>query len=398
MDGKRRVVVTGIGMLCNLGNNKDEVLASLMKDKAYFQESEELKGVKVGKGSLYNYELKEATSMNKIEGMSYITIDEALKDSSLSIEELEAKAERVAISFATSSTALHVIEHCTKGFIDKKERGLWYLHSGQYMSRMANRYGIKGSIYTTSSACASGTAAAILAYDLIKNNEADIVIVGGADTVSGFSLYGFNSLQSLSKNICKPFDKDRDGINIGEGSGFFIFEELEHAKARNKKWYTEIIGCSLGNEAYHMTSPNPEGEVINHVMKEAIKDAGISPKSIDYINAHGTGTKANDIVELKAIEELFEETTEVNTLVSSTKSRTGHCLGAAGSIELGFSILALSHNLHLTTLNASNKIEDKLSLLEPKGKKVLEYALSNSFAFAGNLASIVLKNSNDTDL
>ncbi len=389
MKNERRVVVTGIGMMCNIGNNKEEILSNLIDEKINFKECEEIAGFKVGRSNMPKIELTQVDSVDKIEWMSDKTINQALQDSSLSINEIEEKDNRFALSFATS---LYGVEQSLKGLTDKKQRGLWYLHTRQLISRIAKKYAIKGSVYTTSSACASGTAGAIIGYDLIKNDEADIVLVGGTDYISSLSLYGFNSLQSLSKNICKPFDIDRDGINIGEGSAFFIFEELEHAKSRDKKWYAEVIGCGLANEAYHITSPDPEGEGVLYVMKQAIKQASISPDKIDYINAHGTGTKANDVMELKAIEKLLDKKEHVDTFVSSTKSRTGHCLGSAGSIELGFCLLALSNNLYLNTVGSNEMIEDKLNLLKNREEnKELEYILSNSFAFGGNLASILIK-------
>ena len=383
----RRAVITGIGMLCNVGRNKQEIITNLQEDKLNFGAWDEMPEVKIGKSDMEDKPIDQLESLDRIERMTFQTIDEALVDANLLVNQLNN--ERAALSFATS---LYGVEQSFKGLEDELNRGLWYMYTRRSLTKIAQKYQIKGSTYTTSSACASGTAGAILGYDLIRNDEADIVIVGGTDYMSRLSLHGFHSLQALSGNICRPFDIDRDGINIGEGSAVFIVEELEHAKRRGRKWYGEIIGGSLANDAYHMTSPNPTGEGANHAMKEAIREASITAHQIDYINAHGTGTKANDGMELAAIEQLFNDETTVDTFVSSTKSRTGHCLGAAGSVELGFCLLAMSNNLQLKTLNTEETIEDKLSLLnnEEKSQKI-EYALSNSFAFAGNIASIVIK-------
>ena len=384
----RRAVITGIGMLCNVGRNKQEIIINLQEEKLNFEESKDIPNVKVGKSDIAEIPLDQLELADSIERMAFKTIDEALEDAGLSTRWLGQKKERAALSFATS---LYGIEQSFKGLADEKRRGLWYLYTRRSITKMAQKYQIKGCTYTTSSACASGTAGAILGYDLIRNDEADIVLVGGTDYVSKFSLHGFHSLQALSKNICKPFDLNRDGINVGEGSAFFILEELEHAKKRGKKWYGEIVGGSLTNDAYHITSPHPNGEGAHYAMKSALTEAQVSVEKLDYINAHGTGTKANDTMELAAIERLYENQI-TNTFVSSTKSRTGHCLGSAGSIELGFCVLAMSNHFQLETLNTKEMIEDKLGLLKSDGKnKEIEYALSNSFAFGGNIASILIR-------
>ena len=376
-------------MLCNVGNNKQEIIINLQENKMNFQESKDIPNVKIGKSEMPATPPDQLESVDTIERMAFKTIDEALEDAGLSASQLGQRNERVAFSFATS---LYGIEQSFIGLADKERSGLWYLYTRRSITKIAQKYQIKGSIYTTSSACASGTAGAILGYDLIRNDEADIVLVGGTDCMSHFSLHGFNALQALSGDICKPFDINRDGINIGEGSAFFIVEELEHAKKRGKKWYGEIIGGSLANDAYHMTSPNPTGEGANYAMRAAAREAEISPHQIDYINAHGTGTNANDGMELAAMEQLFDGDAKVNTFASSTKSRTGHCLGAAGSIELGFCLLAMENGLLLETTNLEESIDDKFDLLKTDGKdQNTRYALSNSFAFGGHIASIVVR-------
>ena len=386
---ERRAVITGIGMLCNIGRNKEEIITNLREEKLNFQDHDELQSVKVGKSDLVEIPLTQVDSLDIIERMSFDAMNEALEDASLNVEQIKQKNERVSLSFTTS---LYGLEQILKGLDDDEQRGLWNLYSRRSILKIAGKYQIKGSIYTTSTACASGTAGAVLGYDLIRSNEADIVLVGGADYVSKFSLRGFQSLQALSGNICKPFDLNRDGINIGEASVFLVVEELEHAKKRGKKWYGEIIGGSLANDAYHITSPHPKGEGAYYSMESALSEAQVSPAELDYINAHGTGTKANDIMELTATERLFENHNNVNTFISSTKSRTGHCLGTAGSIELGFCLLAMSNNIHLKTLNTEELVEDKFDLLKSDGKnKEIKYALSNSFAFGGHIATILVR-------
>lgn len=389
---ERRVVITGIGMICSLGENIEEVLDSLVKNKIgigktkLLEKYKELKYIMTGDCNLPIYDIADVDSTEKIEIMVRKAIDEVMLNAKLTIDDLKKKGDRVALSFSSSLVGN---TQMIKALEDKNRSEIWCLYSRQFVSKLMKKYNIKGSVYTTTSACAAGTAGIALGYDLIKSNEADIVLVGGADYLCEFTIFGFNSLKSLSKGICKPFDDNRDGLNIGEASVFFIFEEINHAKNRGvEKYYGEILGYGLANEAYHMTSPNPSGEGATFAMEMAIKEAGINPEDIDYINAHGTGTRANDIMELNAIRSLFNE----NTYVSSIKSRTGHCLGAAGSVELACSLLAINSNYIPTTLNSKLDIEGGEKYLYRKNSnKKVKYFLSNSFAFAGNIASVLIK-------
>ncbi|MHB1391658.1 MAG: beta-ketoacyl-[acyl-carrier-protein] synthase family protein [Clostridia bacterium] len=392
---KRRVVVTGIGILCTLGKDKTEVLNSLKKGDSGLKKSnickpyKELEDIKVGECDFDSLEVENHNTLERVEHMMRKALDEALCDSGLTIDELEKKGSRVSLSLSTS---LAGTEYILKSIKEEEKQGLWLLHSREFISRMMKDYKIKGSSYTTSSACAAGTAGAGIGYDLVKSDDADIALVGGADNLTMFSLFGFNALKSLSGDICKPFDQSRDGTNLGEGSSFIILEELEHAKKRNARCYGEIVGYGLANDAYHVTSPDPEGEGAYFSMEMAIKEAGISPEDVDYINAHGTGTVANDIMEIQSIRRLFGD----NPYVSSTKSRTGHCLGAAGSIEIGICLLALNSNLFLPTINSSvNIVEDWSPQIKKNSNKGIKTMASNSFAFAGNTASIIITSPDD---
>lgn len=388
----RRVVITGVGMLCSIGANKKEILDALMNETIGLNTSEqlkkyeELKHIKVGECDLEQQEFNNIQSLERLELMGRKAIDEALLDSGLTIEDIEKEDDRVALSLSTS---LAGSSQMLESLVDTKNSNLWALHSRQFVSRLMNQYKVKGSCYTTSSACAAGTAGAGIGFDLIKSGEADIAIVGGTDHLSMFSIFGFHSLNTLSKDICMPFDKNRDGINIGEASAFFVFEEFEHAKSRGVvQIYGEVIGYGLANEAYHMTSPDPSGEGAYHVMTAALKDAGIKKEDIDYINTHGTGTKANDQMEFDAIKLLFPD----GVKASSTKSRVGHCLGAAGSIEIGICLLAMYSNKIPHTLISCDFIDEGNSILTRDDYPTeVNCVISNSFAFAGNLASIVIK-------
>lgn len=388
---ERRVVITGIGVICNLGDNRFQVMKALGDDVIGLERTKEIEVFnhiepkRIGKTSIPIKDVETYDELDRIEIFSRKSLNEALSQSKLTIEDLENLKERVAMSFATSVGGIYyIMEYLKEG----KKDAMWLVNYHAFISRLMSEYRIKGPNYVTSSACAAGTAGAGIGFDLIKNNEADIVLVGGTDTITDLSLVGFNCLKTLSQDVCKPFNEERDGINIGEASAFFIFEEYEHAKKRNAPLIAEIGGYGISNDAYHSTSPDPNGGGAYRAMEMALKNAGIESKDIDYINAHGTGTLANDNMEVKAIKDLFKH----QVIVTSTKSRTGHCLGAAGSIELAFCIEAINSNRVPRTLNSNNDLLKKNDILGeiPEGK-IINYALSNSFAFGGNTASIVVK-------
>jgi 3-oxoacyl-[acyl-carrier-protein] synthase II len=387
---ERKVVVTGIGILCALGNNKVEVLKALADQTTGIKKAEmcsaykDLEYVKVGISDFEQVELNHPEELDKIEKMTKQVLDEALRDAGLTVQDLEKEGLRASFSMSTS---LAGTDHLLKYLDLDKQDPMWIVKARAFISRLAAAYKIGGGYYTTSSACAAGTAGAGIAFDLIRNGAADVVVTGGADHISLFSIFGFNALKSLSRDISKPFDAERDGINIGEASVFFIFEEYEHAKKRNARCYGEIIGYGLANDAYHITSPDPKGAGAIQAMTMALQDASASKEEIGYINAHGTGTSANDQMELKAIREVFGDF----PVVSSTKSRTGHCLGAAGSIELYFSLLSIYEGLLPETCNSRLDMEGDWSFKAAKDSGPIEYALSNSFAFAGNAASILIR-------
>jgi 3-oxoacyl-[acyl-carrier-protein] synthase II len=259
--------------------------------------------------------------------------------------------------------------------------------------------GVKGASEIISASCASGTTAAGMALDYIRAGLCDCAVVGGVDSLSIVTAYGFNSLKSLSGGVCNPFDEERDGINIGECGALFLFESLEHAQKRNAKIYCEVAGYALGNDAYHITSPEPNGEGAYNTMKAALDDAGIKATDIDYINAHGTGTTINDSMETKAIEKLFANVGK-NIAVSSTKSLIGHCMGASGAVELASIILSMQYkkyipmpNLKKNILNAENiQVSNKTFDLN------IDYAISNSFAFSGNSAALIVKSFKGGDI
>ena len=265
------------------------------------------------------------------------------------------------------------------------------------------RYGLKGPNYATTSACASSTNAIIEAYDQIRLGRADVIVAGGAEAaICQLGVGGFNSMHALStrnddpKGASRPFSKSRDGFVVGEGAACLILEEYEHAVARGAKIYAEIVGTGLTADAYHITLPHPEGEGAYRVMKSVLDEAGLQPEDVDYINVHGTSTPAGDIVEAKAIKNLFgEHAYKLN--ISSTKSMTGHLLGAAGAIEALLTVLAIKNDIVPPTINHADGDEDPnidygMNFTFNKAqKRKINVAISNTFGFGGHNASIAFK-------
>ena len=265
------------------------------------------------------------------------------------------------------------------------------------------RYGLKGPNYATTSACASSTNAIIEAYDQIRLGRADVILAGGAEAaICQLGVGGFNSMHALStrnddpKGASRPFSKSRDGFVVGEGAACLILEEYEHAVARGAKIYAEIVGTGLTADAYHITLPHPEGEGAYRVMKSVLDEAGLQPEDVDYINVHGTSTPAGDIVEAKAIKNLFgEHAYKLN--ISSTKSMTGHLLGAAGAIEALLTVLAIKNDVVPPTINHADGDEDPnidygMNFTFNKAqKRTINVAISNTFGFGGHNASIAFR-------
>jgi 3-oxoacyl-[acyl-carrier-protein] synthase II len=263
------------------------------------------------------------------------------------------------------------------------------------------KHGLRGPNFTTVSACASSSNAMIDALNYIRLGQADAFVTGGSESCIAIAgVGGFNSLQALStrnddpKTASRPFDKDRDGFVIGEGAGALILEELEHAKARGAKIYAEVIGGGLSADAYHITAPHPEGLGAKAVMKNCLQNAGIKPEDVDAINMHGTATPLGDVAELKAVKAVFGEHA-YNLNINSTKSMTGHLLGAAGAVEAIASILAINNSIVPPTINHftdDDQIDPKLNLTFNKAqKREVNIAMSNTFGFGGHNACILLK-------
>ncbi|HUX94699.1 MAG TPA: beta-ketoacyl-ACP synthase II [Bacteroidales bacterium] len=410
----RRVVVTGIGALTPLGNNLLESWEGLKNGVSganmitYFNTEKfktkfacELKNYDSAK----YFDRKEANKLDLYSQYALITTDEAIIDSGLDLESIDK--DRVGVIWASGIGGLETFFLAIKSYVlgDGTPR-----FSPFFIPKMIGdiaagvisiKYGFRGPNFGIVSACASSTNSIIDAVNYIRWGKADIFITGGSEAcVNEPGIGGFNALQALSTNneefstASRPFDKTRDGFVLGEGSGSLIVEEYEHAKARGAKIYAEVVGTGLTADAYHMTAPHPEGLGARNVMKLAMQEAGIKAEDIDYINVHGTATPLGDISETKAIVDVFgEHAYKLN--ISSTKSMTGHLLGAAGAVEAIAAIMAVKNDIVPPTINfkvPDPDIDQNLNLTLNKAQnRTVNYAFSNTFGFGGHNASIIVK-------
>lgn len=395
---ERRAVVTGIGIITANGNSREEVFEATCDGRSGLGEVTifDMSDIRTQVAGEVKKDIPDMTKPDELERMvnlAMIALTEALEDSVLKSEDIEELGAKAGITISTSLGGnLKMMNHIKNRLNNKENSYKWITEVPGFVSTLCDKAGVKGPCYTTISACAAGTAGASIALDKIRSGKVDLMVVGGADPLTRFSISGFHSLKTMSATGCRPFDISRDGIIIGEGSAFLIVESLERALNRGAHIYGEILGYGLSNDAYHSTSPDPSGEGAYYAMKMALEDANLTPKDINYLNAHGTGTKINDSMEINAISKLYkEENPELK--VSSTKSMTGHCLGAAGSIELAISLLSIERGIIPPTATLENVGEglNEFDLVPKKGVKAeLNYVMSNSFAFAGNNASIVV--------
>lgn len=410
----KRVVVTGIGALTPIGNTFKEYTEGLRQgvsgankithfDATKFktQFACELKNF----DPLNFFDRKEVRKYDPYSQYAIIAADEAIEDSQLDLEKINRKRAGVILGVGMGGiqTFMDGATTFAKGdgtpkfnpfFIPKMIGNI----AGGHISI---KHGLKGPNFTTTSACTSSANAIVDAFNYIRLGKADIIVSGGAEAaVNEASVGGFNALKAIStrndspETASRPFDADRDGFVIGEGAGILILEEYEHAKARGAKIYAELAGAGINADAYHMTAPHPEGEGATDVMLLALEDAGMKPEDIDYINVHGTSTGLGDIAEPKAIQQAFGEYAyKLN--ISSTKSMTGHLLGAAGVIEAIACIYAVENNIVPPTINFNSldsEIDEKLNFTFNKAQeRTVDAALSNTFGFGGHNASIIFK-------
>jgi 3-oxoacyl-[acyl-carrier-protein] synthase II len=410
----RRVVVTGIGALTPIGNNLHEFWENLAKGVSgaglitHF-DTEKFKTKFACEVKNYDpqkyFDRKEANKLDLYAQFALIAATEGVKDSGLDLEKVDK--DRVGVIWASGIGGLDTFFESIKGYVlgDGTPRFSPFfipkMISDIAAGQISIKYGFRGPNFSTVSACASSTNAIIDAFNYIRLGKADLFITGGSEaSINEPGIGGFNSMQALSTNndefssASRPFDLTRDGFVMGEGAGCLIVEGYDHAVARGAKIYAEIVGTGLTADAFHLTAPHPEGLGASNVMKLAVKEAGIRFEDVDYINVHGTSTPLGDISETKAIISVFgEHAYKLN--ISSTKSMTGHLLGAAGAVEAIASILAVRENIVPPTINFKTPdpaIDQNLNLTFHKAqKRTVNYAISNTFGFGGHNASVVIK-------
>jgi len=410
----RRVAVTGLGVLTPIGNNTNDFWQALKDGKSgagpitYFDASNFATqfACEVKNFNVEDYiEKKAARRMDPFTHYAMATAIMAMEDSGLNLENEDK--ERIGVVFGSGIGGMDTFEKQVIAFLDGGPRKISPFFVPMMISDIAAgqisiKYGLKGPNYATTSACATSSHALADAFFLIQRGSADIIVTGGSEAaITQMSIGGFNASRAISTwndrptEASRPFDKDRNGFVMGEGGGVLILEELEHAKARGANIYAEIIGAGLTGDAFHVTAPPPEGEGAFRSMREALRDGGIIPEQVDYINAHGTSTPLNDENETAAIKNLFGEHA-YKMAISSTKSMTGHLLGAAGAVEAVATVLAIKNSFVPPTINLDEP--DPLCDLDytPKvGKeRNIEYAISNTFGFGGHNASLLFKKYN----
>ena len=410
----KRVVVTGLGALTPLGKTVAEYwqgLADGLNGCDFIKQFDATKfktrfGCEVKDFDPTHYlDRKEARKIDRFTQFALIASDEAVKDAGISKHNVDV--DRVGVIFASGIGGLITFQEEVVNFAsgDGTPRFNPFFIPKMILDIAAGqisiRHGFRGPNYAVVSACASSTNAIIDAFDNIRLGRADIIISGGSEAViSAAGVGGFNAMKALSernddpKTASRPFDKDRDGFVIGEGAGVIILESLDHANARGAKIYCEIAGGGATADAHHITAPHPEGLGAQNVMRTALKDAGMQPGDIDYINVHGTSTPLGDIAESKAILNVFgEHAYDLN--ISSTKSMTGHSLGAAGAIEALACIMAVTKNIIPPTINHFTddpELDAKLNFTFNKAQhRTVNAALSNTFGFGGHNASVIVK-------
>ena len=410
----KRVVVTGLGALTPIGNNLEAYWDGLKNGKSgaapitYFDTEKfktkfacELKGY----DPQDHFDRKEARKLDRFAQYALVSSDEAIADAGLDLEKIDKF--RVGVVWGAGIGGLETFQDEVIGYANGDGTPRFNPFFIPKMiadiapGNISIKHGFMGPNYTTVSACASSANAMIDALNYIRLGHCDVVVSGGSEaavTIAGMG--GFNAMHALStrndspETASRPFDATRDGFVLGEGAGALILEEYEHAKARGAKIYAELLGGGLSSDAHHMTAPHPEGIGVVRVMENCLRNAGLQPGDVDAINTHGTSTPLGDVAELKAISKVFGEHAP-NININSTKSMTGHLLGAAGAIEAIASIMAMKHNLVPPTINHSvvdETIDPSFNLtLNKAQEREVNVAMSNTFGFGGHNACVLFK-------
>lgn len=411
----KRVVVTGIGALTPIGNNLQDYWKNLVMGVSgaapitHFDTSEfktkfacELKNF----DATEYLDRRELRRLDEFSQYAIIAADEAIKDAGL-FENESINKDRFGVIWSSGIGGINVFQQEIGGFFTGNGTPRFNPFFIPKMiidiapGHISMRHGLRGPNFSVVSACASSTNGMIDAFNYIRLGMADIFVTGGSEAaITEGGIGGFNAMKALSENnenystASRPFDSTRDGFVMGEGAAGLILEEYEHAKARGAKIYCEIVGGGMSADAHHLTAPHPEGLGAKNVMNNALRDANLKPEDVDYINVHGTSTPLGDIAELLAVKDVFgEHAYELN--ISSTKSMTGHLLGAAGAIEAVACIMAIQEGVVPPTINFEHpdeNIDQKLNLTLNKAQhKAINVALSNTFGFGGHNASVIFK-------
>jgi 3-oxoacyl-[acyl-carrier-protein] synthase II len=410
----KRVVVTGLGALTPIGNTLSEYWDGLLNGKSgaapitQFDASKfktqfacEVKDFNVED----HMDRKESRKQDRFSQFAMVSASEAIADSA--ILESEHNLDRIGVIWGSGIGGLKTFQDESQSFFEGDGTPRFNpffipkMIADIAAGHISIKYGLRGPNYVTVSACASSSNAIIDAYNYIRLGKADAFVTGGSEAcVNEMGMGGFNALKALSTrnddptSASRPFDVDRDGFVLGEGSGALILEEYEHAIKRGAKIYAEVIGGGMSGDAYHMTAPHPEGLGAKNTMLSAIEDAGIQASDIDYVNVHGTSTPLGDIAEVKAIEQVFGEHA-LNINISSTKSMTGHLLGAAGAIEAIACVLAVQNDIVPPTINHFTddpELDNRLNFtFNTAQKREVNIALSNTFGFGGHNTSVIVK-------
>ncbi len=410
----KRVVVTGLGALTPIGNNIQEYWDALVSGKSgcapitYF-DTEKFKTKFACELKNFNaedhFDRKEARKLDRFAQYALVSSDEAIKDAGINLDTVDKF--RVGVIWGAGIGGLETFQDEVINFAEGDGTPRFNPFFIPKMiadiapGNISIKHGFMGPNYTTVSACASSANAMIDALNYIRLGHCDIIVTGGSEAaVTKAGMGGFNAMHALStrndspETASRPFDATRDGFVLGEGAGALILEEYEHAKKRGAKIYAEVVGGGMSSDAYHMTAPHPDGIGVERVMLNTLRDANMSPNEVDAINTHGTSTPLGDVAELKAIVKVFgEHAKDIN--INSTKSMTGHLLGAAGAIEAIASILAMKHGIVPPTINhttVDENIDSSLNLtLNKAQKRDIKVAMSNTFGFGGHNACVLFK-------
>lgn len=410
----KRVVVTGLGALTPVGNTAEETWNNLIAgtsgagpitrfDASLFKTHFACEVKDFQPNDLLDR--KEARRMDRFTQFGVVVANEAIADSGLDFDKEDL--DRIGVIWGSGIGGIDTFFEQVKGFVDNDLNPRFnpflipMMISDITPGRISMLHGLRGPNYTTVSACASSTNALIDSFNLIRLGKADVIVTGGSEAaINPVGMGGFNAMNALSTRnddpmtASRPFDAERDGFVMGEGGAGIILEEYEHAKARGAKIYAEMVGGGLSADAHHLTAPHPEGLGARNVMANAIEDAGMRPEDVDYVNVHGTSTPLGDIAETKAIQQVFGEHA-YNLNISSTKSMTGHLLGAAGAVEAMASIMAIYTNTIPPTINHftdDENLDPKLNFtFHSAQEREVRAALSNTFGFGGHNASVLFK-------